>query len=81
MVRIYADSTNDLSPEYIKEHDIRIIPLYITHSGVDSDIVDDVRDYLKSLSVFNEITETRAGGIISCHCGPGTLGVLFIAGD
>ncbi|MBR1913200.1 MAG: DegV family protein, partial [Lachnospiraceae bacterium] len=30
MVRIYADSTNDLSSEYIKEHDIRIIPLYIT---------------------------------------------------
>jgi len=23
---------------------------------------------------------TRAGGVISSHCGPGTLGVLFIAG-
>lgn len=55
--------------------------VYITHSGVDNDIVEDVRSYLRSLSHFNEITETRAGGIISCHCGPGTLGVLFIADD
>lgn len=54
--------------------------VYITHSGVDPRIVDDVRDYLESLSRFREIIETRAGGIISCHCGPGTLGVLFISG-
>ncbi len=53
--------------------------VYITHSGVDKDIVDDVRSYLKSLSHFSSIIETRAGGIISCHCGPGTLGILFIA--
>ena len=26
-----------------------------------------------------EIVETRAGGVVSSHCGPGTLGVLFIA--
>lgn len=54
--------------------------VYITHSGVDPRIVDDVREYLESLSRFREIIETRAGGIISCHCGPGTLGVLFISG-
>ena len=30
MIRIYADSTNDLSPDYIREHDITIIPLYVT---------------------------------------------------
>ena len=30
---------------------------------------------------FDEILETRAGGVISSHCGPGTLGVLFIKGE
>lgn len=30
---------------------------------------------------FKEIIETRAGGVISSHCGPGTLGVLFIANN
>lgn len=38
-----------------------------------------VYDYLDGLHYFNEILETRAGGVISSHCGPGTLGVLFIS--
>ena len=42
-----------------------------------AELVDEVRDYLNSLGVFEEILETRAGGVISSHCGPGTLGVLF----
>lgn len=43
------------------------------------EVVEEVRSYLKGLTVFCEILETRAGGVISSHCGPGTLGVLFIA--
>ena len=54
--------------------------MFITHSECDPEIVESVRAYLKSLDHFNEILETRAGGVVSCHCGPGTLGVLFIAG-
>lgn len=53
--------------------------VFITHSSCDEKIVQDVRDYLESLSVFGEILETHAGSVISSHCGPGTLGVLFIA--
>ena len=52
--------------------------VFITHSGCDKEIVDMVRSYLTELGCFNEIIETRAGGVISSHCGPGTLGVLFI---
>ena len=29
MIRIYADSTNDLGPELIERYHIRIIPLYV----------------------------------------------------
>lgn len=53
--------------------------VFITHSTCDPTIVDEVRDYIKSLGVFSEIIETRAGGVVSSHCGPGTLGVLFIS--
>ena len=53
--------------------------VFITHSGCDREVVEQVREYLKSLDVFSEIWETRAGRVISSHCGPGTLGVLFIA--
>ena len=54
--------------------------VFITHSGCDAECVEEVRRYLASLNRFEEIIETRAGGVISSHCGPGTLGVLFIAG-
>lgn len=53
--------------------------VFITHSGCDRETVDKVRNYLEGLQHFHEIIETRAGGVISSHCGPGTLGVLFIA--
>ena len=53
--------------------------VFITHSGCDREIVEAVRSYLESLGIFHEILETRAGGVVSSHCGPGTLGVLFIA--
>lgn len=53
--------------------------VFITHSGCDRELVEKVRTYLESLGHFDEILETLAGGVVSCHCGPGTLGVLFIA--
>jgi len=55
--------------------------VFITHSGCDESIIGEVHAYLKSLNIFDEILETRAGGVISSHCGPGTLGVLFIKGE
>ena len=52
--------------------------IFITHSGCDKELVDEVRTYLESLNHFDEILETVVGGVVSSHCGPGTLGVLFI---
>lgn len=54
--------------------------VFITHSGCDPETLEAVRTYLEGLHRFGEILETRAGAVISSHCGPGTLGVLFIAG-
>lgn len=53
--------------------------VFITHSGCDRELVEAVRTYLISLDHFDEVLETVAGGVISSHCGPGTLGVLYIA--
>lgn len=52
--------------------------VFITHSGCRPEVVEPVRKYLESLGIFAEILETRAGGVVSSHCGPGTLGVLYI---
>lgn len=53
--------------------------IFITHSGVNKETVNEIRTYLESLGKFEEILETTAGGVISSHCGPGTLGILYYA--
>ncbi|MCI7180399.1 MAG: DegV family protein [Schaedlerella sp.] len=66
---------NELEPQLkTAKHD----RVFITHSGCEEEVVREVYDYLDGLKIFDEILVTRAGGVISSHCGPGTLGVLFI---
>lgn len=73
--KVLAAYARDLEPVMRKAKRDRV---FITHSGCTPEIVDAIRDYLKHLEIFDEILETRAGGVISSHCGPGTLGILFI---
>lgn len=68
----------DLKPDLLSADKKRV---FITHSGCSAEIVDKIRSFLESLDYFEEIHETRAGGVISSHCGPGTLGILFYAGE
>lgn len=65
----------DLEPAMRKAKRDRV---FITHSGCEREMVEMVREFLEGLGLFQEIVETRAGGVISSHCGPGTLGILFI---
>ncbi|MBQ3913532.1 MAG: DegV family protein [Lachnospiraceae bacterium] len=66
----------DMGPELKKARRDRV---FITHSPCDRAVVESVRSYLESLGHFDEILETDAGSVVASHCGPGTLGVLFIA--
>ena len=71
--------------DYIKDMHYALLEarpqrIFITHTSSDRELVEEVRTYLKELGHFDEIYETKAGGVISSHCGPGTLGVLFIEG-
>lgn len=80
----YRGKINSVIMSYVKdmEEDLKSARperVFITHSGCDRTTVDAVRSYLESFGIFHEILETRAGGVVSSHCGPGTLGVLFIA--
>lgn len=76
IAKVFKSYVQDMEEDLKAARPARV---FITHSVSDEKIVNDVRDYLEGLSVFDEILETRAGGVISSHCGPGTLGVLFIA--
>ena len=79
----YRGKIQNVIMDYIKDMEAELKRakkdrVFITHSGCDSDTIKDVKIYLESLNVFDEILETRAGGVVSSHCGPGTLGVLYI---
>lgn len=80
----YRGKMNKVLLEYVKEmeNDLKNAKkdrVFITHSGCDNETIGKIQSYLQELNVFDEILITRAGGVISSHCGPGTLGVLFIS--
>ena len=51
--------------------------VFITHSGCSENIIQNMYEKLSAMSYFEEILITQAGGVISSHCGPNTLGILF----
>lgn len=51
--------------------------VFITYTTCPDEVVKETYDYLKGLG-FENIYCTRAGATISCHCGPHTLGVLYM---
>ncbi|MCH5300132.1 MAG: DegV family protein [Ruminococcus sp.] len=53
--------------------------VFITHTKCNGEDVENVRKNLLELYPdFEEILETTAGCTITTHCGPNTLGILFI---
>ncbi len=69
--------------EYVNDQldsygDIRPERIFITHSGIDEEIIEAVREELVGRNMFKEIFVTRASCTISSHCGPNCIGVLFM---
>ena len=70
--------------QYVKERlegrtDINTKRIFITHPPFEyPGLVDAVRQEIGKYIQFDEILETNAGCTVSSHCGPGTLGILFM---
>ena len=67
---------------YVKErldgrNDIDQSILFVTHTPVSEDCRNAVLEAIGTYGKFDHIYETTAGCTVSCHCGPGTLGILF----
>lgn len=76
MDKVLLNYVEDLRQELVsakKEH------VFITHSGCDADLIETIKKELEDLDYFKNIHISQAGGVISSHCGPGTLGVLYVA--
>ncbi|HIZ56642.1 MAG TPA: DegV family protein [Firmicutes bacterium] len=58
--------------------DINRKRVFVTHTACDPAVVQQIVTMTKELGGFEEIIETTAGCTITNHCGPGTLGILFL---
>ncbi len=58
--------------------DIDTDRVFVTHAGCRQEVVNRVADKVRELLPFKEVLVTRAGCSVSVHCGPNTLGVLFV---
>ena len=52
--------------------------LFVTKTPVTDGCYSAVMEAVKTYGHFQHVYETDAGCTVSCHCGPGTLGVLFV---
>jgi len=83
VVKKYRGSFEKCILEYTRERlagrdDLDLRRIFLTHTPVEDGIVEKVHGAICENAPFEEITETEAGCTISCHCGPGCLGILFI---
>ncbi|MGI6151536.1 MAG: DegV family protein [Christensenellales bacterium] len=79
----YKGSFEKSLKKYVKDRlegrtDIDPSRIFITSSGCDPEVVRSVREAVEGYVDFQEIIETTAGCTISSHCGPNTLGILFM---
>lgn len=79
----YRGSYKNVITAYVRDKlqgrtDIDDERIFITHTTMKDGIVEAVRAAVEEYGSFKEIIETTAGSTISCHCGPGTLGILFV---
>lgn len=79
----YRGKYEDVLKTYVSERigdasDIDLDRVFVTHAGVDEEIVNSIVQQVKAAAPFKEVFLTRAGCTVSSHCGADTLGVLFI---
>ena len=83
VVKKYRGNYSKCLSAYVKDRianrdDLDRNTLFITRSPVSDECLQAVEAAIEEFADFENIYWTMAGCTISCHCGPGTLGVLFV---
>ena len=81
--KIYRGKLTRVLPRYVEDtlarfSDVICDDLFITHSGIGSELIELVRAKVLELLPVERIHITQASCTISSHCGPNTLGILFV---
>lgn len=79
----YRGNIDKVVPQYIKDRldaSPKVVRrrAFITHTFDDVKVVNEAVKQVKATGKFDEVLVTKAGCTIYTHCGPNTLGVLFI---
>lgn len=79
----YRGSIEKVYPQYISQRlagkSVVEDWAFITHSGqVPEETLRELTEQVKAEAPFREVFITQAGCTVSSHCGPNTLGVLFL---
>ena len=83
VVKKYRGKYDKCLASYVKERladrdDLDRDILFVTQTVVSDACYAGVMAAVKEHGNFAHVYETTAGCTVSCHCGPGTLGVLFV---
>ena len=83
VVKKYRGKYEKCLASYVKERlagreDIDRKTLFVTKTEVSDTCYEAVMAAVAENGNFEQTYETVAGCTVSCHCGPGTLGVLFV---
>ena len=83
VVKKYRGNYAKCLASYVKDRladrdDLQRGTLFVTRTPVTDDCLKAVEEAVDTYADFENIYWTTAGCTVSCHCGPGTLGVLFV---
>ena len=83
VVKKYRGNYAKCLASYVKDRlcnrdDIDKGTLFVTRTPVTDECLNAVKEAVDSCNDFENTYWTMAGCTVSCHCGPGTLGVLFV---
>ena len=83
VVKKYRGNFAKCLSSYVKERlegrdDIDLSCLFVVQTVVSEECYSGVMEAVRTCGNFDTVYESVAGCTISCHCGPGTLGVIFV---
>ena len=83
VVKKYRGNYSKCLTTYVRERladreDIDRTHLFVTQTEIPEDSYRGVMEAVTACGGFRNVYETMTGCTVSCHCGPGTLGVLFV---
>ena len=68
----YVKDRLDARDDIVRDH------MFLTYTTVSEEAHAAVTNAIETYGHFQTVYETQAGCTVSCHCGPATLGVLFV---